>query len=203
MKALGRQNYLQTAFSTSPSLFFFLTPSVCCWPFPHHVESSAVTSGWWWDLVLSDPIDQPSSETGACKWHLLPPGLLLLSLVHQPVWPSGSCEILALVVLLWSQLSRKGVFYLEWGWGYYVIAEDYFDWFFSRHIWEDAVNIVRKSIQYWRLHFCSVKWLRTCCQGKHFISQTSLILPRWTGSTFCSSGGAMVLYVLWDSEELF
>lgn len=56
MKALGRQNYLQSAFSTSSSLFCFLTPYICCWLFPHHSESAATKSGWRWDLVLFHPI---------------------------------------------------------------------------------------------------------------------------------------------------
>lgn len=47
-----------------------------------------------------------------------------------PAWPAGSCKALTFLVLWWSQLSSKGVFGLEWGRGFCVIAPDYLDWFF-------------------------------------------------------------------------
>lgn len=119
-----------------PLHFCFLSSSICCWLFLQHKESAAIESGGWWNWVLFGPIYEPTSEVGKeeCKWHLVPPGLLILSLVPspQPAWPAASCKALPFVVLLWSQPSSKGVFNLEWGRGYCVIALDHFDWcFFS------------------------------------------------------------------------
>lgn len=122
-------------------IFYFPLPflfSYCFYLLLAVSPAQVICSHWVWMLMKLE-WNEPTSEVGEeeFKWHLVPPGLLILSLVPspQPAWPAASCKALPFVVLLWSQPSSKGVFNLEWGRGYCVIALDHFDWcFFSpRH----------------------------------------------------------------------
>lgn len=56
------------------STALFLTLPICYLLFPHHSESAAIKSAWWWDLALFDRVYQPTSDRDAFKWHVLPPG---------------------------------------------------------------------------------------------------------------------------------
>lgn len=132
MMILGRQ-ILQSAFSAFLHFFLFLSSSICYWLFPRHGESAAIESGWWWNWVLFDPICEPTSEVReeACKWHLVPQGcwfsawcIAPASLTYRLLQGTDLCGAFV------ESAKQQGCLWFGVGKGFYVIALDYFDWFF-------------------------------------------------------------------------
>lgn len=203
MKALERQN-LQTVFSTSLCLFCFLSSFICCWLFPQHRESAAISlDGDGIGFCLIPFMSPPLRWGGGMQVAPCASGLLIVSLVPHPSqpdlqaparhWPGGAfVESAGQHGCLWFGVG-KGILChssaLFWSISFFLQA------YLGRcSECSDKINMVLE------VAFFQGKVFKDMLPGKHFISQSS-ILPRWTRGTSCTSECSVVLYILWDSEE--